>query len=61
MMFQSVYVRVRQLGAWDLHPYNFIAMIYVSFKVPSKIFPFGTKFGIVLNLAVMTVDDSISN
>ena len=33
MGFSSVYVWVRQLGAWKLHPYNFIALIHVSFKI----------------------------
>ena len=34
MWFPSVYVQVRQLGAWKLHPYNSIALIDVVYNHP---------------------------
>ena len=54
----SVYVWVRQMEAWKLHPYNFIVLIYVSFKffLPNQNI-FWKKF---LNFVVMAVDDSVS-
>ena len=36
--FPSVYVWPRQPGARKLHPYNFIALIQVSFKIHQELF-----------------------
>ena len=33
MGFPLAYLQVRQIEAWKLHLYNFIALIYVSFKI----------------------------
>ena len=59
MGFPSVYVWVRQLGAWKLHPYNSIALIGVIYNHPN----FAQSAHVLeeyMNFAVMTVDDSVS-
>ena len=52
MVIPSVYVLVRQLGAWKLHPYSSIALISAIYNHPK--FAQLAHYLEKLNFAVMT-------